>query len=67
MKIASTKINKAIVNKLVYTHTKRLLKIIGYQSNESDSKRLEYAVAQYGDNKMKLLYAPSNKSDDSAS
>jgi len=30
MKIAASKINKAIVNKLVHTHTKRLLKIIGY-------------------------------------
>jgi len=30
VKIASSKINKVIVNKLIYTHTKRLLKIIGY-------------------------------------
>ena len=29
-KIAASKINKAIVNKLVHTHTKRLLQIIGY-------------------------------------
>jgi len=44
MKIAASKINKMIVKKLVHTHTKRLLRIIGYQTNENDSKRLEYAV-----------------------
>ena len=44
----ATKLNKHVVNKLVHAHTKRLLRILGYQSTEQDRKRLEYGIKQHG-------------------
>jgi hypothetical protein len=44
--------NKAVVRKLTYLKTSRMLKILGYRSTENDSKRLEYAIASFGTSKL---------------
>jgi hypothetical protein len=47
--LLAEKQNKAVIKKLTYLKTSRLLTILGYTSTENDSKRLEYAIASFGD------------------
>jgi len=37
------------VKKLIHCKTQRLLDIIGYSTTESDVRRLEYAIQQFGE------------------
>jgi len=39
---------KHAVQKLVFLNTAKILEIIGYQTTESDSKRLGFAVNKFG-------------------
>lgn len=47
-KAEAVKRMKHATQKLVYLNTSRILDIIGYQTTESDSKRLEFAVSRFG-------------------
>ena len=47
-KIEAQKRNDKAIKKLMYLHTQRMLEIIGYTTTESDVRRLEYAINQFG-------------------
>ena len=47
-KYESEKRNKLAVKKLIHLKTTRMLEIIGYTTTESDVRRLEYAINQFG-------------------
>ena len=47
-KVEAEKRNDKAVKRLTYLKTQRMLEIIGYSTTESDVRRLEYAVNQFG-------------------
>lgn len=51
-KLEAEKRCKRVVAKLIYLKTSRLLKILGYQTTENDSKRLNYALTFFSKSKM---------------
>ena len=48
-KYEAMKRNKLAVRKLIHLKTSRMLDILGYTTTESDVKRLEYAINQFGE------------------
>ena len=57
-KYESEKRNKQAVKKLIHLKTTRMLEIIGYTTTESDVRRLEYAINQFG--KVEKVFKRSN-------
>jgi len=53
-KLEAEKRCKRVVAKLIYLKTSRLLKILGYQTTENDSKRLDYALTFFSNSDMKV-------------
>ena len=47
-KVEAEKRNDKAVKRLTYLKTQRMLEIIGYSTTESDVRRLEYAIQQFG-------------------